>query len=138
MKRFFSPISSKLPQSSSSGQNAPHPKKRIPIRDYHPDERDEIRRAYIQRGPHSTSNSRSFLKMKAFIKVESNVVHNRAKKKCEDLMRQEQSIQAAFVKLSNQTKLEHKIRLKASIEVARLLLNQGLAFSWTSRKMNHH
>ncbi|KAG5602718.1 hypothetical protein H5410_034088 [Solanum commersonii] len=28
------------------------PKKRIPIRDYHPDERDEIRRAYIQRGPH--------------------------------------------------------------------------------------
>ncbi|XP_006356863.1 zinc finger MYM-type protein 1-like [Solanum tuberosum] len=43
-------------------------------------------------------------------------------------MRQEQSIQAAFVKLSNQTKLEHKIRLKASIEVARLLLNQGLAF----------
>ncbi|KAH0633980.1 hypothetical protein KY284_036766 [Solanum tuberosum] len=43
-------------------------------------------------------------------------------------MRQEQSIQAAFVKLSNQTKLEHKIRLKASIEVARLLLNQGLTF----------
>jgi len=82
MKRFFSPISSKLPQSSSSAQNAPRveenlnqleethhsakrlkqgvdldslpadPKKRIPIRDYHPDERDEIRRAYIQRGPH--------------------------------------------------------------------------------------
>ncbi|KAH0654153.1 hypothetical protein KY285_032176 [Solanum tuberosum] len=79
MKRFFSPISSKLPQSSSSAQNAPRveenlnqleethhsakrlkqgvdldslpadPKKRIPIRDYHPDERDEIRRAYIQR-----------------------------------------------------------------------------------------
>ncbi|XP_049342683.1 uncharacterized protein LOC125806977 [Solanum verrucosum] len=43
-------------------------------------------------------------------------------------MRQEQSIQAAFIKLSNQTKLEHKVRLKASIEVARLLLNQGLAF----------
>ncbi|XP_015168392.1 zinc finger MYM-type protein 1-like [Solanum tuberosum] len=43
-------------------------------------------------------------------------------------MRQEQSIQATFVKLSNQTKLEHKIHLKASIEVARLLLNQGLTF----------
>ncbi|KAH0706430.1 hypothetical protein KY285_010934 [Solanum tuberosum] len=82
MKRFFSQISSKLPQSSSSAQNAPRVeenlnqleethhsakrlkqgvhldslpadlKKRIPIRDYHPDERDEIRRAYIQRGPH--------------------------------------------------------------------------------------
>ncbi|KAG5584845.1 hypothetical protein H5410_045279 [Solanum commersonii] len=46
----------------------------------------------------------------------SNSAHNQAKKKCEDLMRQEQSIQAAFVKLSNQIKLEHKIRLKASIE----------------------
>ncbi|KAH0737528.1 hypothetical protein KY290_036233 [Solanum tuberosum] len=43
-------------------------------------------------------------------------------------MRQEQSIQAAFVKLSNQIKLEHKIRLKASIEVVKLLLNQGLTF----------
>ncbi|KAG5620054.1 hypothetical protein H5410_005272 [Solanum commersonii] len=52
MKRFFSPISSKLPQSSSSAKMLLDPKKRIPIRDYHPDERDEIRRAYIQRGPH--------------------------------------------------------------------------------------
>lgn len=43
-------------------------------------------------------------------------------------MRQEQSIQAAFVKLSNQIKLEHKIRWKASNEVVRLLLNQGLTF----------
>ncbi|KAG5608854.1 hypothetical protein H5410_020135 [Solanum commersonii] len=167
MKRFFSPISSKLPQSSSSAQNAPHPKKRIPIRDYHPDERDEIRRAYIQRGPHqprisecdedatyclccylfqdesihqgggetfSSIGFRSWHKKKRLDTHigKSNIVHNQAKKKCEDLMRQEQSIQAAFVKLSNQTKLEHKIRLKASIEVARLLLNQGLAFTWTS------
>ncbi|XP_060203030.1 uncharacterized protein LOC132631472 [Lycium barbarum] len=43
-------------------------------------------------------------------------------------MRQEQSIQVAFVKPDNKAKLEHKIRLKASIEVVRLLLNQGLAF----------
>ncbi|KAH0694244.1 hypothetical protein KY285_021341 [Solanum tuberosum] len=181
MKRFFSPISSKLPQSSSSAQNAPRveenlnqleethhsakrlkqgvdldslpadPKKRIPIRDYHPDERDEIRRVYIQRGPHQprirefpqnesihqgggeTFSSIGFWSWHKKKRLDthigkSNSVHNQAKKKCEDLMRQEQSIQAAFVKLSNQTKLEHKIRLKASIEVARLLLNQGLAF----------
>ncbi|KAG5603829.1 hypothetical protein H5410_025321 [Solanum commersonii] len=141
MKRFFSPISSKLPQSSSSAQNAPQ--KRIPIRDYHPDERDEIRRAYIQRGPHqprigefpqsdlfglkrhesihqgggetfSSIGFRSWHKKKRLDTHigKSNSVHNQAKKKCEDLMRQEQSIQAAFVKLSNQTKLEHKIKLK--------------------------
>ncbi|KAH0739753.1 hypothetical protein KY290_038458 [Solanum tuberosum] len=169
MTRFFSPISSKLPQSSSSAQNAPRveenlnqleethhsakrlkqgvdldslpadPKKRIPIRDYHPDERDEIRRAYIQRdesihqGGGETFSSigfRSWHKKKRLDTHigKSNSVHNQAKKKCEYLMRQEQSIQAAFVKLSNQTKLEHKIRLKASIEVARLLLNQGLTF----------
>ncbi|KAG5598609.1 hypothetical protein H5410_029979 [Solanum commersonii] len=171
------------------------PKKRIPIRDYHPDERDEIRRAYIQRGPHQPRirefpqsdlfglkrrfNRKWFKKYHDWLEYsvaedaayclccylfqdesihqgggetfssigfrswhkkkrldthigKSNSVHNQAKKKCEDLMRQEQSIQAAFVKLSNQTKLEHKIRLKASIEVARLLLNQGLAFKWTS------
>ncbi|XP_049407843.1 uncharacterized protein LOC125871294 [Solanum stenotomum] len=221
MKRFFCPISSKLPQSSSSAQNAPRveenlnqleethhsakrlkqgvdldslpadPKKRVPIRDYHPDERDEIRRAYIQRGPHQPRirefpqsdifglkhrfNRKWFKKYHDWLEYsviedatyclccylfqdesihqgggetfssigfrswhkkkrldthigKSNSVNNQAKKKCEDLMRQEQSIQAAFVKLSNQTKLEHKIRLKASIEVARLLLNQGLAF----------
>ncbi|KAM3202207.1 hypothetical protein P3L10_029831 [Capsicum annuum] len=43
-------------------------------------------------------------------------------------MRQEQSIQAAFVKPSNQTKLEYRIRLQASVDVVRLLLTQGLAF----------
>ncbi|XP_060190824.1 uncharacterized protein LOC132620142 [Lycium barbarum] len=43
---------------------------------------------------------------------ELNSDHNQAKKKCEDLMRQEQSIKVAF----------------ASIDVVRLLLNQGLTF----------
>ncbi|XP_047257581.1 uncharacterized protein LOC124889652 [Capsicum annuum] len=43
-------------------------------------------------------------------------------------MRQEQLNQTAFVKPSNQTKLEYKIHLQASIDVVRLLLNQGLAF----------
>ncbi|XP_049399768.1 uncharacterized protein LOC125863816 [Solanum stenotomum] len=158
MKRFFSPISSKLPQSSSSAQNAPQveenlnqleethhsakrlkqgvdldslpadPKKRIPTRDYHPDEHESIHQGGGE--TFSSIGFRSWHKKKRLDTHigKSNSVHNQAKKKCEDLMRQEQSIQAAFVKLSNQTKLEHKIRLKASIEVARLLLNQGLAF----------
>ncbi|XP_075104564.1 uncharacterized protein LOC107786846 [Nicotiana tabacum] len=38
------------------------------------------------------------------------------------------SIQTSFDRQSTQTKLEYKIRLKASIEVVKLLLNQGLAF----------
>ncbi|XP_070050216.1 uncharacterized protein [Nicotiana tomentosiformis] len=63
----------------------------------------------------------TYFKMKAFIKVE-------VKRKCEDLLKQKQSIQTSFDRQSSQTKLEYKIRLKASIEVARLLLNQGLAF----------
>ncbi|XP_047263780.1 zinc finger MYM-type protein 1-like [Capsicum annuum] len=57
-----------------------------------------------------------------------NSDHNKAKKKGEDLMRQEQSIQAPFVKPSNQTKLEYRICLQASVDVVRLFLNQGLAF----------
>ncbi|XP_070004773.1 uncharacterized protein [Nicotiana sylvestris] len=44
-------------------------------------------------------------------------IHNQAKKKCEDLMQQKQSIQTAFHRKSTQTKLKHRHRLKASIEV---------------------
>ncbi|KAG5572106.1 hypothetical protein H5410_061872 [Solanum commersonii] len=70
--------------------------------------------------------------MKAFIKVEAehfaSIRFNSWRKKKRLYMHIEQSIQAAFVKLSYQTKLEHKICLKVSVEVARLLLNQGFAF----------
>ena len=53
-------------------------------------------------------------------------------KEYEDLiMRQDQTTQDAFVKQSNQTKLEHIICLTYFGEVVRLLLNQGLV-SWTS------
>ncbi|XP_060217352.1 uncharacterized protein LOC132644762 [Lycium barbarum] len=45
----------------------------------------------------------------------------------EDLMREEQSIQVAFYKLDDKGKHEYSVRLNASIDVVRLLLNQGLA-----------
>ncbi|PIM98794.1 hypothetical protein CDL12_28723 [Handroanthus impetiginosus] len=48
--------------------------------------------------------------------------------KCEDLMRQSQSIQTALDKQSSQTKMEYRIRLIASIKVVRFLLGQGMAF----------
>ncbi|PIN13700.1 hypothetical protein CDL12_13677 [Handroanthus impetiginosus] len=57
-----------------------------------------------------------------------NSDHYKAKKKCEDLMRQSQSIQVALDKQSSQAKMEYRIRLIASIKVVRFLLGQGMAF----------
>nr|XP_009802059.1 PREDICTED: uncharacterized protein LOC104247685 [Nicotiana sylvestris] len=42
-------------------------------------------------------------------------------------MQQQQFIHAAFVKQSDKMKDEYRLRLNASIDVIRLLLNQGLA-----------
>ncbi|XP_016558785.2 uncharacterized protein LOC107858564 [Capsicum annuum] len=56
-----------------------------------------------------------------------NSIHNQSKRKCEDLMREEQSIEAAFYKLDEKSKNEYRVRLNTSIDVVRFLLNQGLA-----------
>nr|XP_016486156.1 PREDICTED: zinc finger MYM-type protein 1-like [Nicotiana tabacum] len=219
MKRFYPPVSFKLPQSTSSSlivtpveenlnqlveqpQSSKKqrqridldslktdPKERLPIRDFHPNERDEIRREYLRRGPcqpryhkfpqrdfsglkcrfnpkwfkgyhnwleysviedaayclycylfqdegihqgggdvFSSLGFKSWHKKNRLDMHGSSSIHNQAKRKCEDLLKQKQSIQTSFDRQSTQTKLEYKIRLKASIEVVRLLLNQGLAF----------
>ncbi|XP_049345786.1 uncharacterized protein LOC125810323 [Solanum verrucosum] len=57
-----------------------------------------------------------------------NSPHNRSKKKCQDLLRQQQSIQSAFERQSNQIKHGYYIRLSVSVDVVRLLITQGLAF----------
>ncbi|XP_060198389.1 uncharacterized protein LOC132627207 isoform X2 [Lycium barbarum] len=57
-----------------------------------------------------------------------NSIHNHARKNCEDLVRQEQSIQSALVRQDSQFKHEYWLRLTASVDVVRLLLNQGSAF----------
>ncbi|XP_049391633.1 uncharacterized protein LOC125856105 [Solanum stenotomum] len=44
-------------------------------------------------------------------------IHNQSKRKCEDLMRQQQSIHASFEKQFNQDKHGYQIRLAASIDV---------------------
>ncbi|XP_047264454.1 uncharacterized protein LOC107865199 [Capsicum annuum] len=56
-----------------------------------------------------------------------NSIHNQSKRKCEDLMREEQSIEAAFYKLDDKSKNKYRVRLYASIDVVQFLLNQGLA-----------
>ncbi|KAK4735138.1 hypothetical protein R3W88_009399 [Solanum pinnatisectum] len=43
-------------------------------------------------------------------------------------MREQQFIQAAFYKLDDKSKHEYRVQLNASINVVRLLLNQGFAF----------
>ncbi|KAK9075908.1 hypothetical protein SSX86_004238 [Deinandra increscens subsp. villosa] len=57
-----------------------------------------------------------------------NSIHNNSYKKCEDLVRKNQSIQSVFVKQSDKQKHEYRLRLSASIEVAKTLLSQGLPF----------
>ncbi|XP_060210798.1 uncharacterized protein LOC132637777 [Lycium barbarum] len=57
-----------------------------------------------------------------------NSIHNQARKNCEDLERQEQSIQSTLVRQDTQFKHEYRFRLTASVDVVRLLLNQELAF----------
>ncbi|KAL6582954.1 hypothetical protein OROMI_005032 [Orobanche minor] len=57
-----------------------------------------------------------------------NSFHNRAFKNCEDLMRQDRSIAIAFHKHSDTAKNEYRVRLNASIDACRYLLNQALPF----------
>ncbi|KAG5615351.1 hypothetical protein H5410_015175 [Solanum commersonii] len=56
-----------------------------------------------------------------------NNIHNQAKRKCDDLTQQRQSIRVAFDRQSDQIKIEYWTRLNASIDVIRLLLNQGFS-----------
>ncbi|XP_070048716.1 uncharacterized protein [Nicotiana tomentosiformis] len=179
MKRFYPPVSSKLPQSTSSSlivtpveenlnQLVEQPqsskkqrqridldslktdsKERLPIRDFHPNERDEIRREYLRRGPcqprYHKFPQRDFSGLKRRFNpkwfkgyhnwLEYSVIEDATYCLYCYLFQDEgihqgggDSIQTSFDRQSTQTKLEYKIRLKASIEVVRLLLNQGLAF----------
>ena len=54
--------------------------------------------------------------------------HNQCRRKCEDLMNENQHIGYSFAKQSDQTKRENETRLLASIDCVRFLLHQGLAF----------
>ncbi|XP_075077354.1 uncharacterized protein LOC142164081 [Nicotiana tabacum] len=176
VKRFYPPVSSKLPQPSSSSpmatpveqnlnqleeqpqsskrqrQGIDHDslpadtKERIPS-----NERDEIRREYLRRGPYQPRyhkfSQRDFLGLKRRFNpkwfdeyrncLEYSVIEDAVYYLCCYLFQDEDIHQGGgdiFSSLgfkswqSSQTKLEYKIRLKASIEVVRLLLNQGLAF----------
>ncbi|KAL9293277.1 putative transcription factor and/or regulators TTF-type(Zn) family [Arabidopsis thaliana] len=149
------------------------PAKRKIILSYHPNQRDEVRREYLIRGPcqprghkfkqiaigkvvekekafclycylfrdqaGNQGGSDSFLstgfcswnkadRLDQHVRLDVNSFHNNAKRKCEDLMRQGQSIKHALHKQTDVVKNDYRIRLNASIDVSRHLLHQGLPF----------
>ena len=57
-----------------------------------------------------------------------NSSHNQCKRKCKDLMNQNQHIGYSFAKQSDQSRIEYETWLLASIDCVRFLLHQGLAF----------
>ena len=59
---------------------------------------------------------------------EPNSAHNRVWGKCEALLNQKQQIATFFNKMSNQARIDYRIRLGATIDCARFLLQQGLPF----------
>ncbi|XP_060202974.1 uncharacterized protein LOC132631416 [Lycium barbarum] len=169
------------------------PRERIPIAEYNPRIRDEVRRHYIQtgpcqpllkkfpttqignrgrqfvsswyKGPHSNWLAYSMKKDAAYCLCcylfknefvhgiagefytknglrswnralerfrlhvgEVNSVHDKCFKKMLDLSNHHQSIQVVLEKHSEKEKNDYRMRLKASIDVARLLLHYGLPF----------
>ncbi|KAJ9565413.1 hypothetical protein OSB04_001379 [Centaurea solstitialis] len=59
---------------------------------------------------------------------EVNSIHHMSLKKCEDLVNQNQSIGAALHKQTELMKTEYRMRLNASVEVCRYLLENALPF----------
>jgi hypothetical protein len=57
-----------------------------------------------------------------------NSAHNQARRRCEALLNQKQSIITFFDKQSDQQKMEYRTRLNASVDCIRFLQQQGLAF----------
>ncbi|XP_022030925.1 zinc finger MYM-type protein 1-like [Helianthus annuus] len=173
-------------KESSSGPNMVDldklpwdPADRIRILDYHPDQRDEIRRKYWLNGPcqprgHNFPTKLIGKKKRRFVKTwfddygkwleyssgnyvgnqggrdvfsqqgchawnkaidtfethvgDVNSAHNKALKKCEDLINQNQSIATNFHKQDDITKKANRIRLNATINDCRLLLKNALSF----------
>ncbi|KAL9856982.1 putative transcription factor and/or regulators TTF-type(Zn) family [Arabidopsis thaliana] len=140
------------------------PAKRKSILSYHPNQRDEVRREYLIRGPcqprgHNVEKEKAFClycylfrdqtgnqggsdsflstgfcswnkadRLDQHVGLDVNSFHNNAKRKCEDLMRQGQSIKHALHKQTDVVKNDYRIWLNASIDVSRHLLHQGLPF----------
>lgn len=58
----------------------------------------------------------------------NNSAHNHARRMCEALLNQRQHVETFFFKQSHQDRSDYRIRLNASIDCIRYLLQQGMAF----------
>jgi hypothetical protein len=67
-------------------------------------------------------------RLKDHVGKSPNSFHNTAVKRCNDLLKHDQSVVVALDKQSKVTHEEYMIRLNNSISAARYLLHQGLAF----------
>ncbi|KAL5567045.1 hypothetical protein UlMin_030209 [Ulmus minor] len=148
---------------------------RCPILDYNPNDRDQIRREFLLRGPCQPRShkfpmkypnwleysiakdaafclccylfkpiigkqvgsdsfvSKGFSNWKKKERFQTHVggpssMHNQVWRNCEALMKEKQHIETIIFKQSKQAKQEYRIRLKASVDCVRFLLQQGLAF----------
>ncbi|XP_024990595.1 zinc finger MYM-type protein 1-like [Cynara cardunculus var. scolymus] len=135
------------------------PSERPKIITYNPNQRDEIRRKYLVRGPCQPRghifptkviedkgrrdqggnhgiyafvaegfNSWSKKNRLTLHEGEVNSFHHKTLKKFKDLVNQNQSIVVAFRKQTELMKTEYHMRLNASVEVCRYLLENALPF----------
>ncbi|XP_023750327.1 uncharacterized protein LOC111898664 [Lactuca sativa] len=102
---------------------------------YHVNQRDEIRRAYLQKWPFHPLNHKfpphdfgAWNRKSGIDKHKEGTIHIIAVQKCQSLMNQRQSITSAFEKQTSLKEKEYQTRLNASIDCVRFLLRKGLAF----------
>ncbi|XP_057496717.1 uncharacterized protein LOC130781532 [Actinidia eriantha] len=94
---------------------------------------DNYRRAYWLKGPSQPMLtkfpcSQIGNKVRRFNRAWVNSAHYQVWRKCRDLVNQAQHIDTAYNKHSDQSKLDYRIRLNATIDCIRFLLKQGLSF----------
>ncbi|XP_039002711.1 zinc finger MYM-type protein 1-like [Hibiscus syriacus] len=118
------------------------PADRPKITSYHPNQKDEIRRAYWIKGPCQprgqqggrdafvTEGFSTWSKKKSLYAHVGNVdsLHNKARQKCENLEKKNQSISDALHKQTEHKKSNYEIRLRATIVTCRFLLENKLSF----------
>ncbi|KAK9047973.1 hypothetical protein SSX86_033065 [Deinandra increscens subsp. villosa] len=195
MEKYYQSIPSNIESSSSNTKSTKidlndlpsDPFERKPISSYHPTQKDDIRRAYLSKGPCQpkvkefpqrdfSGKARRFKKewfqkygnwleysvkadkayclycylfseigqKDAFVSKgfnnwnmvqrfdthvgDNNSCHNKARKKAENLVKENRSIHAAFERQTEKQKKEYRLRLSTSVKLTKALLNGGLPF----------
>ncbi|XP_076947183.1 uncharacterized protein LOC143619038 [Bidens hawaiensis] len=114
---------------------------RPPITSYHPNQIDEVRRAYLVKKAFNheviTLNGQTLLVVGDILMSngalkehvgEVNSVHNNSVQKCDNLLNQKRSYEANVTKQSNEEKIANWYRLLGSIRSSRFLLENSLSF----------